>query len=149
MRFRSRGRRPKQSDARVAGRLTFERIPAERIPDADRFDLVMAFNCIHDMANPRGALAGIRRALNSAGILLWSEAEASDQLEENLTPMGRTMYGASTMHCMTVSLAQGGEGLGAVIGEDLARNLANEAAFSKFERLPTKNPLHQVFVARK
>jgi SAM-dependent methyltransferase len=141
--------RSKAADAGATGRLTFERIPAERIPNADRFDLVMAFNCIHDMANPRGALAGIRRALKPGGILLWSEAEASDRLEENLTPIGRTMYGASTMHCMTVSLAQGGEGLGAVIGENLARNLANEAGFSTFERLPIKNPFHQVFVVRR
>ena len=141
--------RAKAANAGVADRLAFELVSAERIPDADRYDLVMAFNCIHDMANPRGALAGIRRALRPGGILLWSEAEASDRLEENLTTIGRTMYGASTMHCMTVSLAQGGEGLGAVIGQSLARALANEAGFVGFERLPIKNPFHQIFVARK
>lgn len=141
--------RAKAANAAVDDRLVFEEVPAERIPAVDRFDLVMAFNCIHDMANPRGALAGIRRALKPDGILMWSEAEASDRLEENLTPIGRTMYGASTMHCMTVSLAQGGEGLGAVIGEGLARELASEAGFTRFERLPVKNPFHQVFVARK
>jgi SAM-dependent methyltransferase len=129
--------------------LAFAQVPAERIPDADRFDLVMAFNCIHDMANPRGALAAIRRALKPAGILMWSEADAADRLEENLTPIGRTMYAASSMHCLTVSLAHGGEGLGSVIGEGLARDLANEAGFASFERLPVKNPFHQVFVARK
>lgn len=141
--------RVKAASAGVLDRLTFAQIPAEKIPDADRFDLVMAFNCIHDMANPRGALAGIRRALRPEGILMWSEAEASDNLEENLTPVGRTMYGASTMHCMTVSLAQGGEGLGAVIGKNLARDLANEAGFASFEQLPIKNPFHQIFIARK
>ncbi len=141
--------RAKAANAGVGDRLVLERMPAENIPAADRFDLVMAFNCIHDMANPRGALAGIRRALKPGGLLMWSEADASDRLEENLTPSGRTMYGASTMHCMTVSLAQGGEGLGAVIGEGLARELAREAGFAGFERLPVKNPFHQVFVARK
>jgi hypothetical protein len=50
---------------------------------------------------------------------------------------------------MTVSLAQGGEGLGAVIGEGLARELAREAGLAGFERLPIKNPFHQVFLARK
>jgi SAM-dependent methyltransferase len=141
--------REKAARAGLADRLTFEQVPAERIPNADRFDLVMAFNCIHDMANPRGALAGIRRALKPGGILLWSEADMSDRLEENLTPNGRTAYGASTMHCMTVSLAQGGEGLGVVIGKSLARALAMEAGFASFDLLPVKNPYHQVFVVRK
>lgn len=142
--------RTKAEHARLGvDRLAFEQVAAERIPYVDRFDLVMAFNCIHDMANPRGALAGIRRALRPDGMLMWSEAEASDRLEENLTPAGCAMYAASTMHCMTVSLAQGGEGLGAVIGKSLARELANEAGFSSFELLPVKNPFHQVFVAQK
>ncbi|HVN29609.1 MAG TPA: methyltransferase domain-containing protein [Candidatus Binataceae bacterium] len=139
----------KATKAGVIDRLSFKQVAAERIPEADRFDLVMAFNCIHDMANPRGALAGIRRALKPKGILLWSEANAADRLEENLTTNGRAMYGASTMHCMTVSLAQGGEGLGVVIGESLARELATEAGYAGFERLPIKNPFHQIFVLRK
>jgi SAM-dependent methyltransferase len=141
--------RAKAASAGVGDRLVFEQLAAENIPAADRFDLVMAFNCIHDMANPRGALANIQRALKPGGVLMWSEADASDQLEENLTPLGRTIYGASTMHCMTVSLAQGGEGLGAVIGESLACELAREAGFAAFERLPIKNPFHQIFLARK
>jgi len=141
--------RAKAASAGVGDQLVFEQLAAENIPTADRFDLVMAFNCIHDMANPRGALANIQRALKPGGVLMWSEADASDQLEENLTPIGRTIYGASTMHCMTVSLAQGGEGLGAVIGESLACELAREAGFAAFERLPIKNPFHQIFLARK
>jgi len=59
------------------------------------------------------------------------------------------MYGASTMHCMTVSLAQGGEGLGSVIGEELARELVQEAGFSDFQLLPVKNPYRQIFAIRK
>lgn len=132
----------------VASRLVFEQVAAENIP-ADRFDLIMAFNCIHDMAQPRAALAGIRRALKVGGVFLWSEADASDQLEDNLTAVGRTMYGASTMHCLTVSLAQGGEGLGSVMGEKLARELSLVAGFSSFECLPVKNPYHQIFALRK
>jgi 2-polyprenyl-3-methyl-5-hydroxy-6-metoxy-1,4-benzoquinol methylase len=135
--------------AGVADRLVFEQVAAEKIVSADRFDLVMAFNCIHDMAQPRAALAGIHRALKPGGIFLWSEAQAADQLEENFTPVGRTMYGASTIHCMTVSLAQGGEGLGSVISGKLARELGREAGFSEFEILPVKNPYHQIFAIRK
>jgi SAM-dependent methyltransferase len=141
--------RTKAAGAGVANRLVFEQMAAENIPHDDRFDLVMAFNCIHDMAQPRAALVSIRRALKSDGVFLWSEADASDQLEENLTPVGRTMYGASTMHCLTVSLAHGGEGLGSVIGEKLARELAREAGFGGVERLPVKNPYHQIFAVRK
>ena len=143
-----RGRK-RAAEAGIAGRVAFERIAAEELPFADRFDLVMAFNCIHDMANPRGALAAIRRIVKPAGAFLWSEGNASDRLEENLNPAGRTMYAASTMHCMTVSLANRGEGLGAVIGAEKARGLAEEAGFSRFERLAIRNPVHQIFVARK
>jgi SAM-dependent methyltransferase len=141
--------RAKGARAGVADRLVFEQMAAEKIALTDHFDLVMAFNCIHDMAHPRAALAGIRRALKTGGVFLWSEAQAADRLEENFSPVGRTMYGASTMHCMTVSLAQGGEGLGSVISEKLARELAHEAGFSVLDRLPVKNPYHQIFVIRK
>jgi 2-polyprenyl-3-methyl-5-hydroxy-6-metoxy-1,4-benzoquinol methylase len=133
----------------LAGRVNFEQVAAESIPRADHFDLVMAFNCIHDMANPRGALRAIRTALKPTGALMWSEAKASDRLEDNLGTWGRSLYGASTMHCMTVSLAHDGEGLGSVIGENLARELAIEAGFSNFAILPVDNPFHQIFVLRR
>ena len=141
--------RQKAEKAGLGDRVTFEHIAAEELWFADRFDLVMAFNCIHDMAHPRAVLASLRRILKPTGALLWSEAHASDRLEENLTIQGRTMYGASTMHCMTVSLAQEGEGLGSVIGEGLARAMGHEAGFSHFGRLPVKNPVHQIFCLRK
>jgi ubiquinone/menaquinone biosynthesis C-methylase UbiE len=140
--------REKAARAGIGDRLSFEQMAAESFPFQERFDLVMAFNCIHDMAHPRAALAGIRRVLKPDGALLWSEAEVSDRLEDNLNTFGRTLYGASTMHCLTVSLAQNGEGLGSAIGENLARSLAAEAGFATFEKLPIKNPYHQVFLAR-
>jgi SAM-dependent methyltransferase len=141
--------REKALRAKVADRLFFEEVAAENLPFVDRFDLVMAFNCIHDMARPRAALAAIRRILKPGGALLWSEADASDHLEENLNPAGRALYGASTMHCMTVSLADHGEGLGVVIGDSHARSMAAEAGFTSFERLAIKNPYHQIFLARR
>jgi SAM-dependent methyltransferase len=140
--------REKAEKAELIDRVSFEHIAAEDLSFTDRFDLVMAFNCIHDMAHPRSVLAAVRRILKPTGALLWSEAHASDRLEENLTAQGRTMYAASTMHCMTVSLAQGGDGLGSLIGEGLAREMASEAGFSRFERLPVKNPVHQIFCLR-
>ena len=141
--------REKAARAGVADRVSFERVAAEDLPSEARLDLVMAFNCIHDMARPRAALAAIQRVLKPGGVLLWSEADASDDLEENLNPVGRALYGASTMHCMTVSLADQGEGLGVVIGKNKARAMAEEAGFGNFERLDIKNPYHQVFLARR
>lgn len=141
--------RQKAAKAGLGDRVSFEDIAAEKLSFTDRFDLAMAFNCIHDMAQPRAVLAAVRQILKPGGALLWSEAHASDRLEENFTAQGRTMYAASTMHCMTVSLAQGGEGLGSVIGEGLAREMAREAGFDHFERLPVKNPVHQIFCLRR
>jgi SAM-dependent methyltransferase len=140
--------RIKAARADLGERLQFHQVAAENLPFTKHFDLVMAFNCIHDMAHPRRALKGIRRALKPDGALMWSEADASDRLEENLNSRGRSYYAASTMHCMTVSLAGGGEGLGVVVGEARAREMALEAGFSRFERLPIENPFHQIFLAR-
>jgi SAM-dependent methyltransferase len=141
--------RNKAVSAGIAGRIAFEQIAAERVPFSDHFDLVMAFNCIHDMAHPRAALAAIQRMLKPDSAFLWSEADVGARLEDNLGPVGRKLYGASTMHCMTVSLAQGGEGLGSAISAELARDLATEAGFASLERLPIKNPFHQIFLGRK
>ena len=141
--------RHRVAEAGLGDRVSFELTPAEDIPHEDHFDLVMAFNCIHDMANPRGALAAIRRALKPDGVFLWSEANSSDRIEENINPMGRLLYGTSTMHCMTVSLAHGGEGLGSVVGEEKARELGSEAGFTQFSRLPIEHAFHQLFLLRK
>ncbi len=141
--------RNKAAGAGLTSRITFEQIAAEDVPFGERFDLVMAFNCIHDMAHPRAALAAIQRMLKPDGAFLWSEAEVGERLEDNLNSVGRTLYAASTMHCMTVSLAQGGEGLGSAISADLAGRLAAEAGFTSLEKLPIKNPFHQVFLGRK
>ena len=141
--------RAKMDESGAAERVSFELVAAEEIPAVDMYDLVMAFNCIHDMSNPRGALRGMRRALKPGGFALWTEARVSDRLEENLNPMGRLLYGTSVMHCMTVSLAGGGEGLGNVVGPETARELANDAGFSSFDVLDVDNPYHRLFVLRK
>jgi ubiquinone/menaquinone biosynthesis C-methylase UbiE len=141
--------RGKATKAGLSDRLSFELVAAEELPAEPGFDLIMAFNCVHDMANPRGALRGVRRTLQEGGAFLWSEANASDHLEENIGPMGRLLYAASTMHCMTVSLASDGEGIGTVLGPALAARMADEAGFSSFQRLDIKHPYHQLFLARK
>jgi 2-polyprenyl-3-methyl-5-hydroxy-6-metoxy-1,4-benzoquinol methylase len=95
-------------------------------------DFITAFDAIHDQAHPRRVLRGIREALRPEGTFLMVDIATSSRLEQNLdNPLAPFLYTASTMHCMTVSLAQGGEGLGACWGEERARELLAEAGFTR------------------
>ena len=92
------------------------------------YDFITVFDAIHDQAQPRAVLRNIARALRSSGTFLAVDVHASSQLHENLDhPLAPTMYAISTMHCMTVSLALDGEGLGNMWGEQKARELLTEA----------------------
>jgi SAM-dependent methyltransferase len=102
------------------------------IQDHDRFDFITAFDAIHDQAKPRQVLAGIAAALRPGGTFLMVDDRASSHLHENLDhPLGPFLYGVSTMHCMTVSLALDGEGLGTVWGEQQALAFLAEAGFGE------------------
>ncbi len=118
---------------------------AEEIPKDGKFDLICSFDCIHDMVHPRDVLRAIREALSPDGVYLWSEPNATHDPLENRNPLGRTFFNISPVHCMTVSLAHGGEGLGTVIGEKGVRELADSVGFSKVEKLPIENPFNQFF----
>jgi SAM-dependent methyltransferase len=109
---------------------TFAVLDVAAMADRERFDFITAFDAIHDQAQPREVLAGIARALRPGGTFLMVDDRASSHLHENLDhPLGPFLYSVSTMHCMTVSLAQDGEGLGTVWGEQKARDLLAEAGF--------------------
>ena len=113
------------------GNVCLERVDAAAMVDRERFDLITAFDSIHDQAQPRNVLAGIARALRRDGTFLMVDVRASSRLEENVDlPLAPYLYSISTMHCMTVSLALDGEGLGAVWGEQKARELLREAGFA-------------------
>ncbi len=100
----------------------------------EQFDLITAFDAIHDQAKPANVLKGIARALHRDGTFLMQDIAASSYLHENLDhPIGPFLYTISCMHCMTVSLAQGGEGLGTVWGEERARGMLREAGFTHIE----------------
>jgi SAM-dependent methyltransferase len=119
--------------------------------DRERFDLVTAFDAIHDQAWPRKVLAGIARALRPGGTFLMMDGRASSSLHENVDhPFGPFLYGVSTMHCMTVSLALGGEGLGTMWGEQKACELLAEAGFAKVDvhTLPG-DVMNNFYVARR
>jgi SAM-dependent methyltransferase len=108
----------------------FVALDVAAMADRECFDLVTAFDAIHDQAQPRKVLAGIAAALRPDSTFLMVDDRASSLLHENLDhPLGPFLYGVSTMHCMTVSLAAGGEGLGTVWGEQKARELLAEAGF--------------------
>jgi ubiquinone/menaquinone biosynthesis C-methylase UbiE len=92
------------------------------------YDFITIFDAIHDQAQPRRVLRNIARALRSGGTFLAVDVQASSHLHENLDhPLAPAFYTFSTMHCMTVSLALGGEGLGNMWGEQKARELLAEA----------------------
>jgi len=115
--------------------LTFEGSSADGIPLDPPFDLVTAFDVIHDLADPLAGMTRIREALAPDGQFLMMEPNASSELENNLDGHGALLYGISTMHCMTQSLAAGGEGFGAAWGREMAEDYARRAGFSSFEPL--------------
>jgi len=100
------------------------------VRESERFDLVTAFDAIHDQAHPATVLVGIADALKPGGVFLMADIRASSRLEDNLDhPLGTFLYTISTMHCMTVSLGLGGAGLGTVWGEQLAQAMLADAGF--------------------
>ena len=124
------------SDAAAAGNtnVTFEQRDAANLDEHERFDLITSFDAVHDQAHPDAMLAGIYAALRPGGTYLCVEPKASSHLHENVElPMAPMMYTISTMHCMTVSLAYGGEGLGTAWGEQLAMEKLTAAGFVEIE----------------
>jgi 2-polyprenyl-3-methyl-5-hydroxy-6-metoxy-1,4-benzoquinol methylase len=121
-----------RSDAAAAGHtnVTFDQRDAADLAEHERFDIVTSFDAVHDQASPDAMLRGIFAALRPGGTYLCVEPKASSHLHENLElPMAPLMYTISTMHCMTVSLAYGGEGLGTAWGEQLAIEKLTAAGF--------------------
>jgi ubiquinone/menaquinone biosynthesis C-methylase UbiE len=101
---------------------------------SEEFDLVTTFDAIHDQAQPLKVLKGIHRALKPDGVYLMQDIRGSSRVHKNIGhPLGTFLYTASCLHCMTVSLAQGGEGLGAMWGEEKTREYVERAGFRSIE----------------
>src|SRR3954469_22351491 len=138
--------RQRAEDAGVGDRVRFEVAPASTFPG--RYDLVTMFDCLHDMGDPVGAARHVREALESDGTWLIVEPFAGDSVEDNLNPVGRVYYGASTLVCTPASLSQEvGLGLGAQAGEMKLRKVALDAGFKHFRRA-TETPFNMVFEVR-
>jgi 2-polyprenyl-3-methyl-5-hydroxy-6-metoxy-1,4-benzoquinol methylase len=114
-----------------------------------KYDLITMFDCLHDMGDPVGALKHLRAALKPGGSLMLVEPMAGDRLQDNLNPIGRMYYSASTMVCVPTSLAQPtGAALGAQAGEKRLRKLLlDEAGFAVCRRA-TETPFNLILEAR-
>jgi ubiquinone/menaquinone biosynthesis C-methylase UbiE len=103
--------------------------------EVESFDLIATFDAIHDQAKPLNVLRGIHRALRMDGVYLMQDIKGSSDIHNNMDhPLGPALYTISCMHCMTVSLAQNGEGLGAMWGEEKTREYLAKAGFHAVEK---------------
>ncbi|MDA8485993.1 methyltransferase domain-containing protein [Pseudomonas resinovorans] len=135
-------------DGGVADRVTFVQASAKDYP-GDGFDLICYFDCLHDMGDPVGAARHAYQTLKPDGTVLLVEPFAHDHLDDNMTPVGRLFYSASTFICTPNSLSQEvGLGLGAQAGEARLRKVFEEAGFTSFRRA-TETPFNLILEARK
>jgi ubiquinone/menaquinone biosynthesis C-methylase UbiE len=135
--------------ARAAGvedRVTFEARDCTRLP-RETYDLVTAFDVIHDLPDPVAALSAIRNALRPDGTFLW--VEFSHDAAESSPPLRKALQSASTLYCVSVALAGGGEALGNLFTEEKARELADAGGFSGFRRLPVEDPMQVLYALRR
>lgn len=117
----------------------FEVRDAAAMEDRERYDLVTAFDAIHDQAKPGEVLKNIRRSLRPGGIFLMQDIAGSSHVHRDCDhPLATFLYTISCMHCMSVSLAGGGPGLGAMWGKETALTMLRAAGFQKtlIESLP-------------
>ncbi|CAM5351387.1 class I SAM-dependent methyltransferase [Rhodanobacter lindaniclasticus] len=135
--------------AKAAGvkNATFEVADATNYPGRD-YDLIAFFDCLHDMGDPVGAARHARQAMKSDGNCMLVEPLAGDRVQDNLNPVGRVYYGASSQICVPVSLARKGPALGAQAGEARLREvMVDGGGFRRFRRA-TETPFNIVLEAR-
>ena len=146
------------SEAAIAGaraaaaglaNVSFEVQDVAKLEASTPFDLITAFDAIHDQADPAGVLRRIRAALAPGGAFLMLDVCASSELADNVgLPMAPYLYTMSTMHCMSVSLAAGGPGLGTAWGHQLARRMLRQAGFTDVQLFERIDPANSLYVAR-
>jgi SAM-dependent methyltransferase len=116
--------------------------------EGNDFDLIAFFDCLHDMGDPVGVSRHARQAVNADGTAMLVEPYANDEVQDNLNPVGRVLYGASTQICVPVSLARNGPALGAQAGEARLRDvMVDGGGFTRFRRA-AETPFNLVLEAR-
>ena len=134
-------------EAGVADRIEFKVAKAKDYPGKD-YDFVTFFDCLHDMGDPVGAAEHVRSTLRNSGTWMIVEPSAGDTLEQNMNPIGRAFYGASTLLCTPASLSQEvGLALGAQAGEKRLKDVVTKGGFKHFRRA-TETPFNLIFEAR-
>jgi SAM-dependent methyltransferase len=131
-------------EAGVADRVSFEVGGEDSLPEG-RFDFVTTFDVVHDSVDPIGLMTKIRESLANGGTYLMLEMNASGDVDENINPLGKLLYSVSTLYCMTTSLAHGGAGIGACMGGHKAEQLAEEAGYGHFRKLPIDDPFSVLY----
>jgi SAM-dependent methyltransferase len=135
------------AQAGVADRISFEVASAKDYPGRG-YDLVCVFDCLHDMGDPVGASAHVLESLSPTGTWMIVEPFANDRVQDNLNPVGRVFYGASTVICTPASLDQEvGLALGAQAGEARLTEVIKDGGFSRVRRA-TETPFNLVLEAR-
>ncbi len=135
------------TEAGVSDRTSFAVASAKDYPGTD-YDLVCVFDCLHDMGDPVGAAAHVRETIAADGTWMIVEPFAGDSVAENLNPVGRVFYGASTVICTPASLAQEvGLALGAQAGEARLAEVIKEGGFGSVRRA-TETPFNLILEAR-
>jgi 2-polyprenyl-3-methyl-5-hydroxy-6-metoxy-1,4-benzoquinol methylase len=131
--------------------ISFESRDVSKFEDRERFDLITTFDAVHDQADPARVLSNIYEALKDDGFYFMQDIKGSSHVEKNMdNPLAPFLYTVSCTHCMTVSLAQGGKGLGAMWGRELACEMLREAGFSEIDvkELP-HDPINYYYIIRK
>ncbi len=135
------------ADAGVTGRARFEKATAQDYPGRG-YDLVTTFDCVHDMGDPVGAARHVLGSLASDGTWMIVEPYAGDRVEDNLNPVGKVFYNASTLICTPASRDQEvGLALGAQAGEERMRRVVTDGGFTRFRRV-AETPINIVYEAR-
>ncbi len=132
----------------LAERVTFDAIDCTSLP-RNEFDLITAFDVLHDAPDPLALLTSMHDALKPDGVSLVQEFATSAEPHENVNVAGKFMYSQSAQYCLNVSLAANGPGLGSLMGEAKIRELASEARFASVEKLPVPHPVFSFYVLRR
>ena len=130
--------------------ISFEKQDAASFSKESYFDVITAFDAIHDQANPDKVLENIKNALKPDGVFMMQDIRASSKLENNMDhSLAPYLYTVSCLHCMTVSLALEGKGLGAMWGKELATQMLNDAGFSSVQvKELNHDPINYYYVSK-
>lgn len=141
----------REAQQRGLGNVRFQASDVAGYDVAEAFDVITAFDAIHDQAHPGRVLQNIHRALRPGGTFLMVDIKSSSRVEDNIgVPFAPYLYTVSTMHCMSVSLGLHGDGLGTCWGRELATAMLADAGFADVQvREIESDPINYYYVAHK